>query len=47
MQNSRKLIQVILVTLALGALASTGCQTMNGAGKDIEHAGQKIQDNAK
>jgi entericidin B len=36
-----------LFSLVLGALAFSGCQTMEGAGKDIERAGEKIQENAK
>jgi predicted small secreted protein len=38
---------IALVALGLGALAFTGCQTMEGAGKDIERAGEKIQENAE
>lgn len=29
------------------AFALSGCNTMNGAGKDIERAGEKIQQNSK
>ena len=35
----------LCVLLAVGALA--GCNTMEGAGKDIERGGEKIQDSAK
>ena len=42
-----KITTLALVSLLLGALACTGCQTMEGAGKDIERAGEKIQENAK
>jgi predicted small secreted protein len=35
-----------LVAVVLGALSFTGCRTMEGAGKDIERAGEKIQENA-
>ena len=38
---------VAFFTLVLGALAFSGCQSMDGAGKDIERAGEKIQENAK
>ncbi|HWL15050.1 MAG TPA: entericidin A/B family lipoprotein [Opitutus sp.] len=31
---------------ALLTLAATGCNTMHGVGKDVERAGEKIQDNA-
>ena len=33
-----------VVLLAFGSLALAGCNTMDGAGKDIENAGEKIQD---
>jgi entericidin B len=33
--------------LFLTALAYSGCHTMEGAGKDVERAGEKIQDNAE
>lgn len=36
-----------LVILLLGALAFAGCHTMDGAGKDIEKAGEEIQDASK
>lgn len=40
------------IILTLAALCSVvvftaGCNTMQGAGKDIERAGEKIQDNAQ
>lgn len=50
MNNSTKhsrLTYAALITVLLGALALSGCKTMDGAGKDIERAGEKIQDNAK
>lgn len=34
----------VVVLLGLSALALSGCNTMDGAGKDIENAGEKIQD---
>jgi predicted small secreted protein len=42
-----KIHTLALISLLLGTLAYTGCRTMEGAGKDIERAGEKIQDNAK
>jgi predicted small secreted protein len=36
-----------LLGLLLGALAFTGCRTMEGAGKDVERAGEKIQEKAR
>jgi len=39
---------LLLATItALSAFLGTGCNTMQGAGKDIEKAGNKIQDAAK
>lgn len=32
-----------LITAFLGALVFSGCNTVDGAGKDIERAGEKIQ----
>ena len=51
MKSSRKnatpfrLISVL--ALVLVGLAYSGCQTMKGAGKDIENAGEHIQKSAK
>jgi predicted small secreted protein len=42
---NKKHLSILLVT-ALLALLNTGCRTMEGAGEDIERAGEKIQDNA-
>jgi predicted small secreted protein len=38
-----KLLLIMLATVA----ALIGCNTMEGAGKDIEKAGDKIQEKAK
>ncbi|HEX8910840.1 MAG TPA: entericidin A/B family lipoprotein [Humisphaera sp.] len=35
------------LTLIAGTAAITGCNTMHGAGKDIENAGEGIKDAAK
>ena len=35
-----------VIAVLLGAMALSGCNTMKGAGKDIEKAGDKIQDSA-
>lgn len=45
--NHKKLHPIILLVSALLALFSAGCRTMEGAGQDIERAGEKIQENAK
>jgi predicted small secreted protein len=36
-----------LTILALTSLSLTACGTLNGAGQDIENAGESIQDAAK
>ncbi len=41
MKNS--LVQLVAVASVLGASLLTGCNTMEGAGKDVERAGEKIQ----
>jgi predicted small secreted protein len=43
---NKKHLSVILVT-ALLTLLSSGCRTMEGAGEDIEEAGQEIQESAR
>lgn len=43
--KSTKLLFAVLAA-ALSSLVFTGCNTINGAGKDIEKAGDKIQDAA-
>ncbi len=40
------LTRLVVAAAALGFLALSGCNTMDGAGKDIEKAGEKIQDAA-
>ena len=46
--KTNKLQILLLASLAaLFAAIGTGCNTMKGAGKDIEKAGDKIQDAAK
>jgi predicted small secreted protein len=36
-----------IAAVILAMLFVTGCNTMEGAGKDIERGGEKIQDKAK
>ncbi len=38
---------IIIVVCGLLFLALAGCNTMEGAGKDIERGGEKIQEAAK
>ncbi len=35
-----------VIALLLGAMGTAGCNTVKGAGKDLEKAGDKIQDSA-
>ena len=41
-----KLPILAVIAVLLGAMALSGCNTVKGAGKDIEKAGDKIQDSA-
>ncbi len=47
MSNPFKQSLVILFAAALLALIFTGCNTAHGFGKDMEKAGQGIQDGTK
>lgn len=40
-------LMLLLVALALGSIPLAACNTVQGAGKDIEKGGQHIQDEAK
>jgi predicted small secreted protein len=42
-----KRIVVLLFICALATLAGTGCNTANGFGKDMQDAGQGIQNGTK
>jgi entericidin B len=44
-----KIVRTVLFSLVLsaGAISMTACNTMEGAGKDTEKAGEKVQDVAK
>lgn len=45
---AKKLLTFLMMLVALGALgAVAGCNTVSGAGKDIERGGEKIQDGAR
>ena len=44
--HSRFTVIVMILTMA-SALFITACRTMEGAGQDIERAGEKIQENAR
>jgi predicted small secreted protein len=40
-------IILLIFSLALGSSALTGCNTVQGAGQDIEKAGSKLSDEAQ
>ena len=45
---ARKLLTVLMTLALLGPLSAiSGCNTMAGAGKDIERGGEKIQDGSR
>ena len=39
-------ILLLVTTLSLASLTLTACNTMQGAGRDVEKAGQKLRDEA-
>jgi predicted small secreted protein len=45
MLQKKKIMTVIFI--ALIGLSLTACETMDGAGRDIEHAGESVQDAAQ
>jgi predicted small secreted protein len=40
---SQLMTRLMVVTSLLSAMALAGCNTVEGAGKDIERAGEKVQ----
>ena len=38
---------LLLVALSLGSLSLSACNTVQGAGKDVERAGEKVQQEAQ
>lgn len=41
-------MKALLAALAVAALATlTGCNTIEGAGRDLERGGEKVQDTAR
>ncbi len=40
-------IVLLLVALSLGSISLTACNTIQGAGKDVEKAGEKVQTEAQ
>jgi len=47
MNTLTKRIVILLFVTALLAIVNTGCNTAHGFGKDMEKAGDKIQDGTK
>ena len=45
--KSKKFTLIAVVALFLSAMTFSGCRTMEGAGKDIEKAGENLQDSAE
>jgi predicted small secreted protein len=43
---TKKLI-LLLAALAVGSLSLSACNTMQGAGRDVEKAGQKVSGEAQ
>ena len=46
MSSSLKCLALFLLATAFLAIATVGCQTSKGFGKDVEKLGDKIQDKA-
>ena len=40
-------IVLLLMALSIGSATLTACNTVQGAGKDVEKAGQKVQEEAQ
>jgi len=40
-------IVILLAMLSLGSISLTACNTVQGAGKDVERAGEKVQQEAQ
>ena len=38
---------LLLVALSLGSISLSACNTVQGAGKDVERAGEKVQQQAQ
>ena len=45
--DMRTLRRIMFLSVLGLATASTGCNTVKGVGKDLQRAGQKIEDAAK
>jgi len=45
---ARKMLAILMLLGIFGSLSAiSGCNTMAGAGQDIERGGQKVQDEAR
>ncbi len=47
MKSNYRGFTLAILAAAFVALATTGCQTSKGFGKDVEKLGEKIQDKSK
>ncbi len=47
MKNSIKRLVVLLIVTAFAAAVTVSCNTAHGFGKDVENAGESIQDGTK
>ena len=43
---TKKLV-LLLASLTFGSISLTACNTIQGAGKDVERAGEKVQQEAQ
>ncbi|HYP18149.1 MAG TPA: entericidin A/B family lipoprotein [Opitutus sp.] len=44
---NKQTLRFFALLAALVGLAASGCNTMDGVGKDMERAGEKVQENAR
>lgn len=45
--SQMKLLPLMFLGIAVITFSLTGCETLDGAGRDIENAGEAVQDAAK
>ena len=46
-ENSMKRLMVLMMMAAFSTATLTACNTVAGAGKDVQKAGEKVQDKAE
>lgn len=47
MKTTPKKILILVLAAAMTALAGSGCRTAQGFGRDVEHAGEHIEEAAR